>query len=561
MGISSLLLIASIGAIFVLLMLYVYIFMFERRLFLGLWFIGWAIIAINYSMDAFFPDLLRQNRLILTLSLVSYFYANLLIVWGSFLFLKLKAGKTLALAGAIWLLCFLFFLSQSWPDIQMIKFTTLTVFALTTVIGLAMVRAVKRYGKLALFLGLLNIAWVGNTLIFSYVLKIPQMAPYIVSQIILLFNAIGLIQLFFKEQNDTMRRGMVHISYLTYHDELTGLYNKAYFDQKMKELAMNSAYLPISLLIGDMNGLKFVNDAFGHQEGDNWLKKMAHLIRQSCRQDDIIARWGGDEFAIIFLNTNKGTALDIMRKISEACKSAQETDILLSISLGVATKKDNNTDLYKVLKEAEEAMYKIKLVEGKKTRWAIIENLGKLLMEKGYETKEHIERLEALAGDFAQVLNFSKEKQNDLLQAINLHDIGKNGIPADIVLKEPRLNEAEWAIMKKHVEIGYRIAHASGEFAHLADVILYHHEWWNGQGYPQGLKEEEIPLLARIISILDAFDFITHQQPDQTAKTTDKALDELSLKAGIQFDPALVPVFIKMVRSRPQAQPADMLLF
>ncbi len=522
--------------------------MFERRLFLGLWFIGWAIIAINYGLDAFFPDLLRQNRLILTLSLGSYFCANLLIAWGNLLFLKVKAGKFLFLGGGIiWLSFFLFFSSQNLPDIQMIQFTILAVFALSTGIGIAMVRSVGKYGKLALFLGLLNIAWVGNTVIFSYILKVPRMAPYIVSQIILLFNAIGLIQLFFKEQNDTMKRGMAHISYLTYHDELTGLYNKSYFDQKIQELAMNNTCLPISLLVGDMNGLKFVNDAFGHREGDNRLKKMAHIIRQSCRENDIIARWGGDEFAIMLLNTDEEAALDIMNKINAACKSVQEADVLLSISLGVATKTDNDIDLYKVLKEAEEAMYKIKLIEGKKARWTIIENLGKLLMEKGYETKEHIERLETLANAFARVLNFSKEKRNDLLQAINLHDIGKNGIPEDIVLKEPQLNEAEWSIMKKHVEIGYRIAHASGEFAHLADVILYHHEWWNGQGYPQGLKEEEIPLLARIISILNAFDFMTYHQPRQTAKITDKALHELYLKAGTQFDPTLVHIFIKMV--------------
>ncbi|HBS61070.1 MAG TPA: hypothetical protein DEA44_17625 [Firmicutes bacterium] len=123
-------------------------------------------------------------------------------------------------------------------------------------------------------------------------------------------------------------------------------------------------------------------------------------------------------------------------------------------------------------------------------------------------------------------------------------------MPEDIVLKKSRLTEAERVIMKKHVEIGYRIAHTSGEFAHLADIILYHHEWWNGQGYPQGLKEEEIPLLSRIISILNAFDVMTNRQPYKPAKTISEALHELSLKAGTQFDPALVPVFTKMMTNK-----------
>jgi diguanylate cyclase (GGDEF)-like protein len=552
---SVMLLIASLGAISVLLMLYVYIFKYEHRLFLGLWFLGWSIIAFNYSLDAFFPNLLRQNHRILLISLSSYFYANLLIFWGILIFLKTKAGLSLILkVGIIWLLFFIFFANQNWPDLQMIKYTYLAVFFLSFWVGIALIRSAQRYGNLALFLGLLNIAWVGNTVIFSYILKMPQMAPYIVSQIILLLNAIGLIQLFFKEQKDEIERGLAHITYLTFHDELTGLYNKSYFEKKIQELAKNNDCLPITLLVGDMNGLKFVNDVFGHQEGDNWLKRMALIIQQSCRQNDIIARWGGDEFAIILPNTDNETALDVVDKINAACKSNQETDVLLSISLGVATKTNSEADLSKVFKEAEELMYKIKLIEGKKARWAIAEILAKLLQKKGYETKEHIERLESLAKDLAQILDFSKENLNNLVQATNLHDIGKIGIPANVVMKKFRLNESEWFIMKKHVEIGYRIAHVSGEFAHLADIILYHHEWWNGRGYPQGLKEEEIPLLSRIISILHAFDVMTHQQCYKPAKNMNEALHELCIKAGTQFDPNLVAIFIKMMTNKASAK-------
>lgn len=545
---SSMLLIASLGAISVLLMLYVYIFTFGRRLFIGLWFAGWVIVALNYGLDAFFPDFLRQNRPILFLSLSSYFCANLLIFWGTLIFLKIKRGiYTFLSAGVIWLAFFTLFAYRTWSDIELIRSAGLAVFALSCWAGAAMITSAKRYGKLALFLGLLNIAWVCNTVISVYIVKIPQMAPYFISQIILLLNAVGLIQLFLREQKNEIGRGLAHITYLTFHDELTGLYNKAYFNVKLQEMEKDGECLPVSLLVGDMNGLKFVNDVFGHQEGDNWLKRMAAIIRQSCRESDIVARWGGDEFAIILPNTDRETAAGIAHKINEACESIRETDFLLSIALGVATKTGDETDLSATLKEAEDLMYETKLVEGRRAKRAIAGILGRLLHKKGYETREHIERMTSLAREFAQVLGFSRENLNNLTQAVDLHDVGKVGIPEAIVLKKSGLSEPEWSVMKKHVETGYRIARASGEFAHLADAILYHHEWWDGRGYPQGIKEEEIPLLSRVISIVDAFDVMTHRQPYKPAGTVNEALDELRLKAGTQFDPVLVPAFIRMV--------------
>jgi len=164
----------------------------------------------------------------------------------------------------VWLILFVVFARQNLPALQMIQYTFLTVFALFFLVGIVLLRLAKRYGRLMLVLGLLNIAWIVNNLIFSYLLKILHMAPYVVSQIILILNAIGLVQLYFKKQNDAIREGLDCITYLTFHDGLTGLYNKTYFDHKLQEMENNKEYSPISLIVGYMNGLKFVNYVFGH---------------------------------------------------------------------------------------------------------------------------------------------------------------------------------------------------------------------------------------------------------------------------------------------------------
>lgn len=343
-------------------------------------------------------------------------------------------------------------------------------------------------------------------------------------------------------------RAEEQIRYLSFHDKLTGLYNRAYFEEELR-MVDDDDKLPISLIMGDVNGLKLVNDAFGHCEGDKLLKKIAGIIRSCCRKEDVVARWGGDEFAVILPETSREIAEQVCMRIRNACRSAIEDKIQPSIALGCQTKETSSQDIQKALKDAEDRMYHRKLTESKSARSAIISSLLKTLAERTYDTEEHSVRLKSLALAFGQVIGLSNSNLDKLALLAVLHDIGKVAIPDSILMKPTALTCKEWETMRKHPETGYRIAHASGDLAYLADDILSHHEWWDGTGYPNGLKGEGIPHLSRIIAIADAYDTMTHGRHYEKPVSQQEALDELRRYSGTQFDPTLTQLFIDFITS------------
>lgn len=336
------------------------------------------------------------------------------------------------------------------------------------------------------------------------------------------------------------------IRYQGYHDDLTGLYNWAYFKESLERLD-SKRQLPLSIIMGDVNGLKLVNDAFGHNKGDQLLKNIAKLIKKSCRKEDIVARWGGDEFVILLPRTHSRTANEVVDRIKVACKSEDDRLIKTSVSLGFVTKETADQDIWELLKKAESWMYKHKLTESQSARSSIISSLEETLWERDYETKEHACRLKDLAKKVGKKIGLPGNKIDELILLAGLHDIGKIAIPDSILMKPGPFNEEEWETMKKHSEIGYRIANSSLELASIADGILHHHEWWDGNGYPHQLKGEEIPIISRIISVVDAYDVMTHERPYKKAMEKNKAISELKKYAGHQFDPEIVEIFIGLI--------------
>ena len=330
-----------------------------------------------------------------------------------------------------------------------------------------------------------------------------------------------------------------NLKYLSFHDKLTGLYNRAFFEEELKRLD-DERHLPLSIIMGDLNGLKIINDAFGHHEGDKLLVSAARILTNCCRRDEIVARWGGDEFIILLPGCKYETASRILERLNKCSINIEEASIQASISLGMASKTSANIDIKDVIKEAEDNMYRNKLLESRSARSSFITSLEKTLWTRSHETQEHCQRMLEMAQKFGQIVNLNGIERNNLKLIARLHDIGKIAIPNSILNKPGELSEEEWELIKKHPEIGYRIALSSPELAPIAETILYHHERWDGTGYPLGLKGESIPLISRIIALADAYDVMINGRPYKKAMEKTEVWKEIEKCSGTQFDPDLV---------------------
>lgn len=336
------------------------------------------------------------------------------------------------------------------------------------------------------------------------------------------------------------------LKYLSMHDMMTGLYNHTYFEEEMSRIK-KGRFSPVTIICCDVDGLKLVNDTLGHKKGDDLLKSVAKILKDPFRASDVVARTGGDEFSVILPHTDESTTRRICERICHAVdihnKDAKSLPISLSIGMatGIITKKSSCDDLYK---RADNQMYQQKLQNRARSTNALVKSIIKTLDERDFMAEGHAERLFNLAGRFIGAANLSERELNCIKLLDQYHDIGKAGISDDIIFKPGPLSKTEWAEMKQHSEIGFRIAKSTPDLSSLADWILLHHEWWNGKGYPQGLKGQEIPLLCRIFAITDAYDAMTTHRPYRKTISGPEALEEIERCAGTQFDPDLVKLFI-----------------
>ncbi len=332
--------------------------------------------------------------------------------------------------------------------------------------------------------------------------------------------------------------------HLIMHDHLTGLTNRLYFDQRIKAMD-TQANLPLAVINFDVDGLRIINEAYGHAYGDKLIVHVAEVLRDVFDDDAVVSRVGGDEFSVILPKTLRATAQTLAKTVVSQVKAHRIKDIQTSISYGIAIKKSREP-IDKLFVTAENEMYSNKIYESSSYRSNSIKAILHAYHEKNPREETHSNRVASLCEKMGTALNMDDNDIKMLRAISHLHDIGKISIDEAILNKPGKLNNEEWKKIKKHPEIGARIIAASDEYAPIAEDILAHHERYDGKGYPRGLAKNNIPLRARIISIVDCYDAMTSERPYRQAMTHDEAIDEIIRCANTQFDPTLVDVFVQL---------------
>jgi len=358
------------------------------------------------------------------------------------------------------------------------------------------------------------------------------------------------------------RKAEEKICYFSFHDALTGLYNRLFAEEELRRLD-DGRHLPLSIIFADLNGLKFLNDAFGHEKGDIMLRKAAQVLQDSCRESDIVARFGGDEFLIILPNTSFATAREIVERIHKLCQKVQEEEVLfLCLALGTATKTEPSQDIWELVNQAEERAYERKLTD--RTLYqgeALLGLLRKALIHYGIERNEELQALETLAVSLGEKIGVPGDTLPKLRLLTHFHDVGKLTVPPEILHKKGALTTEEWTVLKTHPVAGYRIARTVPVLAPIAEEIHALRERWDGSGYPLGRKGEEIPLFSRVVQVAEAYLALLAPRPYREKPfTPDEAIQILRQEAGHRFDPAMVTALFEIIpqgRGFPSGHPQE----
>ncbi|WP_462410801.1 bifunctional diguanylate cyclase/phosphohydrolase [Neobacillus sp. Marseille-QA0830] len=412
-----------------------------------------------------------------------------------------------------------------------------------------------------------------GTLLLSLVLAVLMKTDHIFG--LVLFTGIAfLLSLAFKQHFRLFKE----VSEKANKDFLTGLNNHGYFKEVLekKVVAAKETDQPLSVAILDIDDFKKYNDLYGHIQGDHLLQEFGALLKTEAEAANyIVARYGGEEFSIIMPNTNSTAAYsfmnDLRKKVNDTYYKGVESLPYgcLSFSSGIAECEKATYSISELLNKADQAMYAAKnqgknLVQiyNEHSEYSVLQSLSlekdleeleyqlKIFLSKDVYTYRHSKRVYQYAVEFSRILKLSEHERKTLILGALIHDIGKIEVPRDILNKKGKLDPEEWEMIKKHVTWGKEIISTNKKLEDLIPLVELHHERYDGNGYPYGLKEKSIPKLARILCVIDSFDAMTTERPYQRTKTFQEAFVELRQCSGKQFDPQFIEPFIKMIKQQ-----------
>lgn len=338
-------------------------------------------------------------------------------------------------------------------------------------------------------------------------------------------------------------------------DRLTGLLNMNAFYEKAQEILLDSAVkgqFPSSIVVFDILGLREINRTMGRDEGDARIITLAELLRSRMPEGSFIFRGHEAELIVVSSNCGEDELLNKIINVIQNCKS----NVLFGIGSTVSgvryesARQDHGT-LGQALEEAHLDLRIKKMLNSASSKSQALTSLVRALEEVDADTEAHVKRTQQMGIALGHKIGLSDAQLTSLQLLCLLHDIGKIAVPLEILNKPGRLTDEEWAILRDHSEKGYQIAMSSEELRPIADMILHHHERWDGKGYPAGLVKDEIPVLARIIAIIDAYDAMVNDRAYRKAMLPEKAMQEIRENAGTQFDPYLSIEFLNMLAENP----------